>query len=272
MNTKKKFLTRSFVVIILCMVILGAVLGAGVYFGGQQLTRLLTPEAGAGASITIPWIDVTVVVQSLADAVRSLDWVLTQYPAWMFGVSILIFSLFGVFVWLFLYLSVSSLFGDAVHVLADAQNIKTDVTETKDKKKDYADQRIEQERKRRLFLHVLSVLQREGRLLDFFAEELDLYDDEQIGAAVRSIQEDCKKSMEKYFAPGPIMDKEEGDIVEVAAGFDPDAIKLTGNVSGNPPFKGVLRHRGWRAARIDLPKLSDVRDPSIISPAEIEIE
>ncbi len=142
----------------------------------------------------------------------------------------------------------------------------------RDTKKDYADQKIEQERKRRLFLHFLSVLQREGRLLDFFAEELELYDDEQIGAAVRSIQEDCKKTVNKYLAPAPVIDKEEGEEVDIPSGFDPDAIKLTGNVSGEPPFKGILRHRGWKASKKDLPKLSDVLDPSIIVPAEVEIE
>jgi len=139
-------------------------------------------------------------------------------------------------------------------------------------KKDHADRRIEQDRQRRLFLHFLSVLQREGRILDFFSEDLTLYDDEQIGAAVRSIQEECKRTVEKYLSPVPVLNKEEGDLVNIEAGFDPDSIKLTGNVSGQPPFKGILRHRGWRAGKKDVPKLSDVIDSSIITPAEVEIE
>ncbi len=139
-------------------------------------------------------------------------------------------------------------------------------------KKDSSDLRMEQERNRRLFLHFLSVLQREGRLLDFFQEDLSLYDDDQIGAAVRSIQEDCKKVVEKYLGPKAVIDKDEGEEVEISAGFDPDSVKLTGNVTGEPPFKGVLRHRGWKASRREIPKLSDVLDSSIIVPAEVEIE
>ncbi|MBF0201548.1 MAG: DUF2760 domain-containing protein [Desulfamplus sp.] len=138
--------------------------------------------------------------------------------------------------------------------------------------RDHADQRLEQERRHRLFLHFLSVLQREGRLLDFFAEKLDLYDDEQIGAAVRSIQEECKKTVEKYLAPVPVIDRDEGEMIDVPAGFDPDALKLTGNVSGEPPFRGILRHRGWKAGKKEIPRLSDVRDTTIIAPAEVEIE
>ena len=268
MDVKNRFTTRSFTVITFFMMLLGAGIGAGVYFGGKQLTLLLTP--GAGGSITIPKLGITLVIQSLADVVRALDLVLTDYPAWMFGGMVVLFFFCGVLLWLVLRLSTASLFGtEGLNFVDDAAEAKVD--EDLDKK-DYAAQRIEQERKRRLFLHFLSVLQRDGRLLDFFSEELDLYDDEQIGAAVRSIQEDCKKSVKRYLAPSPVIDKEEGEAVEVPPGFDPDAIKLTGNVSGEPPFHGILRHRGWKAGKVELPKLADVLDPSIIAPAEVEVE
>ena len=142
----------------------------------------------------------------------------------------------------------------------------------KKKKKDFLDQKIEQERKRRLFLHTLSVLQREGRLLDFFAEDLNQYEDDQIGAAARSIQDDCKKAVKKYINPVPVIDKEEGDTVTIEPGFDMDAVALVGNVTGEPPFEGVLRHPGWKAAKKELPKLSDIQDPGIMVPAEVEIQ
>jgi hypothetical protein len=58
----------------------------------------------------------------------------------------------------------------------------------------------------------------------------------------------------------------------VAAGFDPDAIKLTGQVTGDPPFAGVVRHKGWRVQKADLPDLTAVKDPSVIAPAEVEIQ
>lgn len=139
-------------------------------------------------------------------------------------------------------------------------------------KKDFVDQKIEQDRKRRLFLHTLSVLQREGNLLDFFDEDLSLYDDQQIGAAVRSVQEDCKKAVKKYIDTKPVIERQEGETVRIEPGFDMDSIKLIGNVSGKPPFDGVLKHRGWKAGKKEIPKLSDIQDSGIIVPAEVEIE
>jgi hypothetical protein len=121
------------------------------------------------------------------------------------------------------------------------------------------------------YLHLLSVLQREGRLLDFFDEDLSRYEDAQIGAAVRSIQDACKKTIRKSISPAPVFQETEGERVTVGAEFDPAAVKLTGNVAGEPPFTGVLQHRGWRAARLELPTLSTTRDPRIIAPAEVEI-
>ncbi len=124
---------------------------------------------------------------------------------------------------------------------------------------------------KRLFFHLFSILQREGRLLDFFQEDLSLYEDEQIGAAVRSIQENCKKTMDRYLKPEPVMEQAEGDSVDIPAGFDQNAIKLVGNVVGEPPFTGVVRHRGWKLKSAALPKFSDSGNPDIIAPAEIEI-
>jgi len=127
------------------------------------------------------------------------------------------------------------------------------------------------EANKRFYLQLLSVLQREGRLIDFFSEDLSMYEDAQIGAAVRSIQENCKNSLNKYLNPKAVIEQNEGDSVTVPSGFDPNSITLTGNVTGEPPFHGTLRHKGWRAARLELPTLSAVKDPSILAPAEVEI-
>ena len=124
---------------------------------------------------------------------------------------------------------------------------------------------------RRQSLLLLSLLQREARLVDFLEENLQDYDDAQIGAAVRNIQENCKKSLNTYIDPKAVIDQNEGEEITVPKGFDPSTVKLTGNVSGQPPFKGILNHRGWRIGRFDLPKLSGVVNPEIISPAEVEI-
>lgn len=120
-------------------------------------------------------------------------------------------------------------------------------------------------------LRLLGILQRDGRLIDFLSEDLGDYSDEQIGAAVRDIHRDCKTALSKYVELGPIIDKEEDSTIEVKPGFDPASIRLTGNVKGAPPMKGVLAHRGWKAVDVRLDQTSDLADPSIICPAEVEI-
>jgi hypothetical protein len=125
---------------------------------------------------------------------------------------------------------------------------------------------------KRLFVHLLAVLQREGRLMDFFQEDLSLYQDAQIGAAVRSIHENCRHTVNRYLSPEPIMNQGEGEAVEIAAGFDPHAVKLVGNVVGQPPFTGILRHRGWQVRTVALPDLAETENPNIIAPAEVEVE
>ena len=124
----------------------------------------------------------------------------------------------------------------------------------------------------RLFLHLLSVFQREGRLVDFFFEDLAIYEDHQIGAAVRTIHQNCNKILSKYLTISPVINKNEGDDVTVEQGFEPATVKLTGNVTGEPPFNGVLRHRGWQVASLDLPTLSGTGGAKIIAPAEVEVK
>ncbi|MGD8702737.1 MAG: DUF2760 domain-containing protein [Desulfosarcina sp.] len=127
-------------------------------------------------------------------------------------------------------------------------------------------------RDKRLFVHLFSVMQREGRLMDFLHEDLSGFNDDQIGAAVRAIHENCKKTVTRYLSPQPIMKQSEGESVEIAAGFDRQAVKLVGNVVGQPPFCGVLRHRGWQLGSISLPRLSEKENPNLIAPAEVEIQ
>jgi hypothetical protein len=59
--------------------------------------------------------------------------------------------------------------------------------------------------------------------------------------------------------------------VTVDAGSDATRVKVVGNVAGAPPFRGVLRHRGWDATRLDLPPLPAI-GRSVLAPAEVEIQ
>ena len=55
-------------------------------------------------------------------------------------------------------------------------------------------------------------------------------------------------------------------------GADAALVKFIGNVPAGTPPGGVLRHKGWRAAKVDLPALDPRQDAAVIAPAEIEIE
>jgi hypothetical protein len=120
-------------------------------------------------------------------------------------------------------------------------------------------------------LLLLSMFQREGRLIDFLRESIDDYDDATIGVAVRDIHRGLRKVLEEHFTVEPVMPGDENDAVTVADGFDPARIRLVGNVGGQPPFKGVLRHHGWRAARVKLPEVTAAVDPTVVAPAEVEL-
>jgi hypothetical protein len=120
-------------------------------------------------------------------------------------------------------------------------------------------------------VQMLALLQRDGRLVDFITEDIAPYQDAQIGAAVRDVHESCRKVIEHYFELEPVISSDEGQMVTVEPGFDPATIKLIGNVTGKPPLRGQLRHRGWRVARVNMPPLPDGRGREIIAPAEVEI-
>jgi hypothetical protein len=118
---------------------------------------------------------------------------------------------------------------------------------------------------------MLGLLQRDGRLIDFLSEDVAAYPDAQLGAAVRSIHTSCRQVLERYVKLDPVIASEEDQPVTVPAGFDPAAIKLVGNVTGEPPIRGVLRHRGWRVKEVTLPSLPQGSGRAIVAPAEVEI-
>jgi hypothetical protein len=121
-------------------------------------------------------------------------------------------------------------------------------------------------------VQMLAILQRQGRLIDFLQENLSAYDDAQIGAAVRNIHEGCKQALADHVKLEPIFQEAEGDTVTVQQGFDTRAVRLTGAVAGEPPFRGALRHRGWRVVSIDLPQQADGQQKElIVAAAEVEV-
>ncbi len=120
-------------------------------------------------------------------------------------------------------------------------------------------------------VRILGILQREARLLDFLMENIQAYSDDQIGASVRDIHAKAQSALKKHVTLEPVLPNEEGAQVTVQAGFDPSAVRLVGNVTGNPPFKGTLQHAGWRAKSIDVPKPPEGVDDFVLMPAEVEL-
>jgi hypothetical protein len=120
-------------------------------------------------------------------------------------------------------------------------------------------------------VQMLALLQRDGRLIDFLAENISSYPDAQLGAAVRTIHETCRQALAHYVKLEPVLDSAEDQPVTVQAGFDSAAIKLIGNVAGEPPLRGVLRHKGWRVKEVNLPPLPESAGRMIVAPAEVEL-
>lgn len=119
---------------------------------------------------------------------------------------------------------------------------------------------------------LLAALQREARFVDLVSEPLSDYNDAQIGAAARDVLRDCNGVLERMFALKPLLSNEEGEEVEVDEGFEPGRYKLTGNISGQPPFRGRLVHHGWEATRCDLPRWSGSEDAvRVVSSAEVDL-
>jgi hypothetical protein len=120
-------------------------------------------------------------------------------------------------------------------------------------------------------VQMLALLQRDGRLVDFLTENISIYPDAQLGAAVRTIHETCRQVLDQYVKLEPVLNSEEDQPVSVQAGFDPAAIKLIGNVAGEPPIRGLLRHKGWRVKEVNLPPLAQGSGRTVVAPAEVEL-
>jgi hypothetical protein len=250
MDIVKPYSRRSFFVILVFTVFLAAAFTATIYLGktylSQNLSQMVTPDVSSK--------------ELIAQVARLLD-TYAVYAASIFtGVSILC----GIVLWLLLKSVAAGVLSSAVDPTPSAKQNAAAPAEKRDDRQALLNQR--------LFLHLLGVLQRAGRFVDFLQEDIEIYEDDQIGAAVRNIHSSCRKAIDKNLPIRPIAQGNEGEPITVEKGFDPDAIKLTGRVTGEPPFRGIIRHKGWRAQKLELPDLSAIKDPTIISPAEVEIE
>ena len=126
-------------------------------------------------------------------------------------------------------------------------------------------------------VQILALLQRESRLVDFLLEDIAAYSDEQVGAAVRPVHEGCRGVLERHLKLAPVIDGVEGTLTKLSsAGLkssDTAAVKVLGNLPPDGKVEaGILRHRGWKAERVELPAIKAGERASILAPAEIEVE
>jgi hypothetical protein len=120
-------------------------------------------------------------------------------------------------------------------------------------------------------LHLLAILQREGRLIDFLREDIKGFADAEVGAAVRQVHAGCNKALDQVVTLAAIRSEDEGSIVTLDVGFDAQQVVLAGSVSGDPPYRGTLAHGGWRATEINLPLRPSSFDARIIAAAEVMV-
>jgi len=120
-------------------------------------------------------------------------------------------------------------------------------------------------------LRLLTLLQSEARLLDFLMEDFGGASDAQVGAGVKEIHKKAAAALKKYLVVEPVLAGADGERVTVQKGFDPSAVRVVGNVTGEPPYTGELQHPGWRVKEIKLPTTAEGQDPFVVQPAEVQV-
>jgi hypothetical protein len=116
------------------------------------------------------------------------------------------------------------------------------------------------------------LLQEKGRLVDFLMEDVAPYEDSEVGAAARVIHQGCRQVLQEYFKISAVSEAQEGAEVTVPAGYSPDQYRLVGKLTGEPPFKGTLLHKGWKTEFVKLPRIVMTERLPAIAPAEVELK
>ena len=118
-------------------------------------------------------------------------------------------------------------------------------------------------------LQLLSLLQREGRFVDFVQQDIAAFSDADIGAAARVVHDGCQRALQGHAKVSSVRSEPEGAQITLPAADD--SVKLVGKLAGDAPFHGVLRHRGWRVVDLALPRVVGTPDLSVVAPAEVEL-
>ena len=93
---------------------------------------------------------------------------------------------------------------------------------------------------------VLSLLQREGRLIDFLQEDVASFSDADVGAAARVVHGGCRKSLRAVpCVRARAQGSRRGDRRLCPPASMRSASGSPAMSPGQPPFRGTLKHHGW---------------------------
>jgi len=120
-------------------------------------------------------------------------------------------------------------------------------------------------------LQLLELLQREGRFIDFLQQDIVSFSDSDVGAAARIVHQGCKRALDQISTIETIRNEPEGGTLTLDAGFDAKAHRLVGNVQGGAPYRGTLKHRGWRVTKVTLEEPLPGATLEVVAQAEIEL-
>jgi hypothetical protein len=120
---------------------------------------------------------------------------------------------------------------------------------------------------------LLTLLQENGRFVDFVMEDITAYSDEQVSAAARVVHQGCREVIREAFAPVAVSTRPENGAITLEPGFSAEEYRLVGHIAGTAPYSGTLVHKGWRATQVKLPRPAQEHhsDTPVIVPAEVEL-
>lgn len=117
---------------------------------------------------------------------------------------------------------------------------------------------------------LLATLQRDARLIDLIHEDLDQYQDAQVGAAARPCLKQCRQSLERVLKVTKLVDASESDSVSIPPGSSATRYRWIGEAAAEEGGSAKLIHPGWQAASIELPQWNGVaEDAMVIAPAQV---
>ncbi len=117
---------------------------------------------------------------------------------------------------------------------------------------------------------LLATLQRDARLIDLIHEDLDQYQDAQVGAAARPCLKQCRQSLDRILKIEKLVAASENDSVTVAADASAARYRWIGEIPASDSTTAKLVHPGWQATSIELPQWSGRdEDATVIAPAQV---